>query len=549
MAKTAKKVKPPYPREGIGKLERLAYDRAAQDAKTGFQRGLHFDQDAANHILRFFTTYLRHHEGEWAGQPFILQPWEIFILSQIFGWKRQDGTRRFREALVFVPRKNGKSTKAGAVGNYMLFADNEPGAQVYSSATKRDQARIVWDVALAQVKQSPALMKRARLYEGRNSIVVPSLSARFQPLSADATTLDGLNPHANLVDELHAHPTRKVWDVLDTAMAARRQPLTLAISTAGIYAPESIGWLQYKRGVDILKGMLKDDGLFVFIAEADDDDDPHDPATWLKANPNFGISVKPEYMERQALKASQEPSFMNTFLRLHLNKWTETAETWLPAESWLACAWAAEDEDLRGRPCYGGLDLASVTDMAALVLVWPDWVDGWFDVRAWFWCPKTTVMRRSQVDRVPYDAWVRDGWLTATDGNVIDFDVIRRDISKIYDEFDIRSIGFDRWNAHHLVTQLEGDGIEMVAMGQGFATMGAPTKQVEKLVIAGKLAHGSNPILTWHAANTVVQRDAADNIKPDKAAARERIDGMVATVMAVGRAVASADDSPDPSLR
>ena len=518
----------------VGRLVELARSREARDRAEGVDRGLWFNDAAADRVVEFFGM-LRHYKGEWAGREFELSDWQVEdIIRPLFGWMRADGTRRFRHAYIEVARKNGKSTLVAGLGLFLTMADGEPGAEVYSSATKREQAKIVFGDARQMLELSPKLKRYCQIF--RNNINVPRTGSKFEPLGADSNTLDGLNPHGNIVDELHAHRDRRVWDVMATAMGARRQPLTLAITTAGMYRPESIGWEQHNLAVQVLEGVIEDDAFFAYIAAADSDDDPGDPETWAKANPALGGTVKADYLEEEWRRAKQSPSFLNTFLRTHLNVWTSQVDRWLDMDNWNACELVSAAEDLIGQECFGGLDLASTTDIAAFALVFPD-VDMTFDVLMRFWVPEERIQERSVRDGVPYDAWAREGWLTATEGNVIDFEVIRRDLNRMAEEYDIREIAFDRWGAMQITTQLDGDGLTVVPMGQGFASMSAPSKELEAQVMGHKLAHGGNPVLRWMASNAAIEEDAAGNIKPAKHKSTEKIDGIVALVMAMDRAV------------
>ena len=348
-----------------GNLIRLTCERHLKDLKTAKMRGLFFDADAARYVIKFYS-FLKHSKGEWAGCTFELQPWQQFIVGSLFGWKRADGTRRFRVAYVEVPRKNGKSTMLAGIGLYLLIADGEPGAEVYAAATKRDQAKIVWGEAAKMVKSSPALTKRVTTYMGKGNMNFPALGSKFEPLGADSDTMDGLNVHAAIIDELHAHKTRDVWDVLDTATGSRRQPLLFAITTAGT-DQTSVCYEQHERARKLLEGVIEDDAYFAFIACLDEGDDYADPATWAKANPNFGISVKEDDLRRKAKTAKESPSALNAFLRLHLNKWTQQVDRWIDLDVWDQNAGIIKEEALAGRTCYGGLDLSSVDDMTAWV--------------------------------------------------------------------------------------------------------------------------------------------------------------------------------------
>lgn len=532
----------------VGKLERLAKERDARDralatAAGGHPKGFWFDDESADRAVQFIEGYCRHHKGEWAGQPLLLEEWQkADVIRPVFGWMRADGTRRFRVAYVEIPRKNGKSELAGAVGVYLLVADGEPGAEIYSSATKKDQAKIVWDTAAAIVKASPELKRFVKVQ--RNNLSCAELGSKFEPLGADSNTLDGLNPHGNIIDELHAHRDRGVWDVLDTAMGARRQPLTLAITTAGVYEPESIGWLQHEHAVKVLEGVIEDDGFFAFVAAADDEDDWTDPVTWAKANPNLGISLKQDYIASQSEKAQTQPSFQNTFLRLHLNRWTQQVTRWIPIEHWNACdenctraQLDAREELLAKRVAFGGLDLASKIDIAAFLAVIPAADSASYDLLSRFWVPHDTMLERSRTDRVPYDAWVRDGWMTATPGNVIDYDFIEAEIKKLGDRYELREIGFDPWNATQVAQHLTETGFTMVEVRQGFRSLSEPSKVLETLVMSKRIRHGGHPVLRWMVSNVATREDPNGNIAPDKSASSEKIDGVVAAIMALSRAI------------
>jgi phage terminase large subunit-like protein len=536
----------------MGKYERLAYERHERDLALcaqpgGHPRGFRFDAEAGERVIRFVEGYCRHFEGEWAGQPLILEDWQRFVFRCVFGWKRADGTRRFRIAYQEVPRKNGKSTEAAGVANYLTFGDMEPGAQVYSTATKEDQAKIVWGAARSMVKQSPDLRRFATLRQ--KAIVCDQLASSYKPLGSDSDTLDGLNPHGHVCDELHAHKDRKMWDVMITAMGARRQPLTFVITTAGLYEPESIGWQQHDHAVKVLDGVIEDDEFFAIIFAADEDDDWASPETWAKANPNFGISVKPDYLRQLSRTAEVQPSFLNTFLRLHLNRWTQQRNRWLPLEKWNACdtdcthtEYAAREVCLSGQECFGGFDLSTKLDMTALVLVFP----ATWDIVCRYFIPEENVAEKVRRDRVPYDAWIRDGWLIATPGNGMDYEFIRAEAKRLAERFNVREWAFDPWNAYETATTLQGDGFAMVEVRQGFRTLSEACKKFEELVVSRKWRHGGHPILRWNVANVSIREDANGNIAPEKPKQGTglRIDGVSAAVSALARAVvAQPEDS------
>jgi len=497
-----------------------------------------FDERAASVAVAFFEQLLHHSKGEWAGQPFSLQSWQRKLVRDVFGWKREDGSRRYRKIYIEVPRKNGKSVMSAGIGLYLLFADGEPGAEVYSAAADREQAGIVFNEAKAMVEDSPKLLKRADVY--KHSIVVDETRSFYRVLSADAFTKHGLNAHGVVIDELHAQPNRELFDVLVTSTGARRQPLIVMITTAG-YDRESVCWEQHEYAMKVQRGVIDDPEWYVAIYAADEQDDWRDPAVWHKANPNLGVTVKVSYLEAECKRAEQVPAYQNTFRRLHLDQWTQQETKWLDLAMWDACGEPVDVALLAGAKCYGGLDLASSSDIAAFLLCFPSepGEDEGYTFLPHFWIPKENMVQRALKDRVPYDAWVRDGLMTATPGNVIDFDVIVRDIEALGEKYKIEEIAFDRWGAFQVSNQLTGMGFTMVGFGQGFVSMSQPTKDLLRLTMARQIKHGGNAVLRWMADNIVVDQDAAGNVKPNKAKSREKIDGVVAAVMALDRAVKS----------
>lgn len=513
---------------------KAACRRHLDDLETGGERGLWFDEDAAQLVIDFFGL-LKHSKGEWAGQTVKLEPWQQFNVWVLFGWKRADGTRRFRTAYLEVARKNGKSTLAAGVGLYLLVADGEPGAEVYSGATKRDQARITHAEATRMVKASPALRKRVTVF--KDNLHIPGTASKYEPLSSDYNSLDGLNVHAVVVDEVHAHKTRDLWDVLETATGTRRQPLMFAITTAG-FNRQSLCWQLHEYSQKVLDGVIEDDTFFGLVYTIDEGDDWQDEAVWGKANP--GGFKKIDDMRRLAARAKEMPAQLNAFLRLHLDVWTQAETKWVPWDHWLQCGGAVDAAGLRGRTCYAGLDLSSNIDITALVLVFPPQADGDdYAVLCRFWIPEDNMHERTHRDRVPYEAWVRQGFVTATPGNVIDYEWILAQVDEDMQAYDLKEIAFDRWGASRIQTQLQEKGGDdfLVQFGQGYASMSPAMRETEKLILGHRYATGGNPVLNWMADNLVATMDPAGNIKPDKGKSLERIDGMVALIMATDRAV------------
>lgn len=540
------------------KWVRLAVERHQRDLATGDRRGLRFDQAAAQHVIDFFG-FLRHSKGEWAGQVVTLEPWQQFVLSMAFGWQVYQAEygewfRRFRQVYLEVARKNGKSTLAAGVALYLLDADQEPGAEVYCAATKRDQARIAWAEAKRMVQSSAFLRRRIR--SGRDNLHILNTASKLEPLGRDTDSMDGLNVHGGIVDELHAHKNRETWDLLDTATGSRRQSLLFGITTAGVDR-QSLCWALHQHTEKVVEGTIQDDAFFGLIYTLDqrkedatgnvveEGDDWENEAVWIKANPNLGVSKKLDDLKRKANTAREMPTAQNSFLQRELNTWTQATVRWVNAAKWLACGQAISEDGLRGRSCYGGLDLSSTSDITAFVLVFPPLTnEDPYQLLCRFWVPEETMKERSKRDRVLYDAWVRQGYIMATPGNVIDYEFILAEIDELAQRYDIREIAFDRWGAAQIQTKLQVMGGEdwLIQFGQGFASMNAPTKELERLIGGGRLAHGGNPVLTWMAGNVVASKDAAGNIKPDKAKSSEKIDGIVALIMALDRATREKPD-------
>lgn len=513
----------------VSSLVKLACQRHLDDIK---RKDIIFDNEAADRAIEFFG-FLVHSKGEWAGTPFKLEPWQRFLIGSLFGWKRKDGLRRFRTAYNAIPRKNGKSTLSAGVALYMLTADGERGAEIYSAATSREQAKIVFGEAKRMVEASPSLKSRIGSYI--NNLHIEGTASKFMPLSSESSTMDGLNIHCAIVDELHEHKTSQVIDKLETATSSRRQPLIFEITTAG-YDKNSICYNHHDYSIKILKGIVKDDSWFTFISQIDEGDEWDDPETWKKANPNWAVSVKSDDLERKAIKAREMPAAQNAFRRLHCNEWTEQASRWIDMNVWDENNSGIDINQLEGRECYAGLDLSSTQDLTALVLVFPEENLG-YSVIPYIWIPEETIGLRVKRDRAPYDIWRQQGLIEVTEGNVVDYDFIRKRVNEVGKLFDIKEIAIDRWNSTHLQTQLMGDGFTVVPFGQGFASMTAPTKEVEKCILDGTLNHGGNDPLRWMASNVSVQQDPAGNLKPAKDKSNEKIDGIVAMIMGVGRAM------------
>ncbi|WP_374556653.1 terminase large subunit [Aquitalea pelogenes] len=519
-----------------GRYTRLAVERHFRDLRQQAGRQLVWRPEMARHVLEFFPRYCRHFDGQWNGKPVELAPWQAFWLAVEFGWYREDGRRRFRTWYEEVARKNGKSTKLAGLGIYLFALDKEAGAQVYTAATKLDQAKITHSAAEMMVAKSPAL--RQLVQNNKNILRIPGTANRYVPLGADANTLDGLNVHGAIMDELHAHPTRALWDVIDTGRGSRRNSIMHAITTAGFNQEGSICLEQRGYLIQILEGQLQDDSYGGVIYTLDEGDDWFDHSNWVKANPNLAVSVNLEELDSQAQKARHEPAALNNFLTKRLNIWTQVERSWLSLDAWNNNAQPVDAEALKGRTCFGGLDLANKIDIAAWVLLFPPVEPGdkWA-ILPRFFVPADNIALRDRQDRVPYTSWARQGFITATAGVQINQDAIRAQILQDAADYDIQSIGFDEWNAGKLASELIEDGLELVALSQNFQNLSEPSKELEARLLAGNFAHGGNPVLRWMAGNVVVISDSNGNYRPSKKKSREKIDGIVGLIMALNRAL------------
>lgn len=441
------------------------------------------------------------------------------------------------------------STIAAGIALYLFYGDGEPGADVYAAATKNAQAKIVWGEAMRMVRASPRLARAIDILGGERpgqmaNMNIVETASKFEPLGADRDTTDGLNVHGAVIDELHAHKGRGMWDILETATGARRQPMLLAITTAG-YDRHSICWEVRDYSAKVLEGVLDDDTWFAFVAEVAEDADWTDEACWPHGNPNLGVSVKLDDLRALAAKAAATPAAQNAFRRLRLDQWTDQASRWMPTAAWDACRGEVDMEALRGRECYAGLDLSSTKDLTALVLYFPpNYDDVLGRILAYFWVPEENVEKRSRDDRVPYKAWIAAGHIAATPGNVVDYDRIREFVKSVAVRYHVAEIAYDPWRATQLAVQLQEDGATCVEFRQGMASMAGPMAEAEKLILGKKIRHDGNPVLRWNVSNVAVKQDEAGNSKPDKARSRERVDGLVAMVMAVGRAMVHALRAP-----
>lgn len=487
-------------------------------------------ETAADRAIRLIGQ-LTHTKGPFGGQPFNLRPWQQDILRRLFT-TRKDGLRQYRTMLLMLPRKNGKSELAAALAIYFLLFDGEIGAEVYSAAADKDQAALVFNVAAQMIRNDPELDAECEIVDSQKRIVHRKSGSFYRAISAEAYSKHGFNASVVIYDELHAAPNRELWDVLSTSQGARSQPMMIAITTAG-YDRHSILWELYAHAKKVADKPALDPTFLPILYEAPTDADWTDERVWKKANPALGDFRSLEEMRTAAARAQAIPAQENAFRRLYLNQWTEQADRWISLALWDACV--VSRMDLAGRRCFVGLDLSSTRDLTALVAVFPD-DDGFFDVLPVFFVPKDNMAERVRRDRVPYDQWMKDGYLIATPGNVVDYEAVRMKLHEWSATYDVRVIAYDPWNATDLITRLtDVDGYKCEPMRQGFASLAAPTKELEKAVVSKKLRHDGHPILRWNLGNASVEQDAAGNIKLDKSRSSEKVDGIAALVMAVDR--------------
>lgn len=513
--------------------------------KNAISTGHYFDERAGKRIVNFFERYLKHSQGRWAGKPFILMDWQKYnLLAPLFGWKRKDGTRRFRQAYIEIPKKNGKSGLCSGLGLYLTMADGEQGAEVYTAAADRQQAGIVFDGSERMVLKSPALKRRLKTRPSTKTIYYPKTNSIYQALSADVPTKEGLNIHGLIFDELHAQKKRDLWDTLRYGGAARDQPLIISITTAG-FDRYSICWEQHEYARKVLSGQVQDDAFFALIyatnweaAEARNTDveevDWRSEKAWYMANPSLGETIKLEDFRQECLEAQESPAKENTFKRYRLNIWTRAETRWFDLAMWKGCGGEFDTKMLMDRRCYGGLDMASVDDLASFTLVFEPGEDGILYVLNKSWCPLENLWRRVKKHGVPYDHWMEKGYLIGTEGNAIDDRAIAQEAIAFKKQYPaLELIGFDRWGAKEVTRIIEDAGIDVVPVGQGYASMTAPSKILETHVLNETLRHGDNPVLTWAADNVVISSDPAGNIKPNKEKSTEKIDPIVSLVIAI----------------
>ena len=473
-------------------------------------------------------------EGEHAGKPFNLEPWQVAIVGCLYGWRhKKTKLRRYRESFIFVPRKNGKTMLAAGLALCALFLDEEPGCQVYSAAAEREQAALVFRQAAGMIQRVPELDALCTIKKSYKAIEIDQVNAIYKALSADADTKHGLGAHMAIVDELHAHPNGELVEVLQTSMGSRREPMLVHITTSDYDRP-SICNQKYEYACRVRDQMVDDHGFLPVIYEALPKDDWTDPAVWAKSNPNLGVSVREEFLARECTRAQDEPTYENTFKRLHLNIRTQQNVRWLQMNDWNQCT----GQPVPDGPCYAGLDLSTTGDITALVLYWPETKS----IVPWFWVPADNARKRGKRDNVPYETWAKQDLLELTQGNVVDYSRVRATINEVCSTYDVQLVGYDPWNATSLAQQLQDeDGIPVLEYRQGFGQMNEPSRALEALVMSHELKHGGNQVLSWMAGNVTVRINGDGYIRPDKVKSTERIDGIVSSIIAIG--LASTEDA------
>ena len=496
-----------------------------------------YDKDKADFAVKFIEC-LKHTKSTWYGKKFTLLKWQEQIVRDLFGIIKPNGYRQFNFAYVEIPKKNGKSELASALTLYLLCADNEERAEIYGCASDRQQASIVFDVAADMVRMCPALNKRCKILDSYKRIIYKPTNSFYQVLSAEAYSKHGFSVHGVIFDELHAQPNRKFFDVMTKGSGdARTQPLYFFITTAG-NDTNFICYEIHSKAKDILEGRKIDPTFYPVIYGASEDEDWTSIDVWQKANPSLGITFGLDKVQDACNSAKSNVAEENSFRQLRLNQWVKSESRWLSMTKIIACREEFDERDLFERVCYAGLDLSSTTDLTAFVLVFPPRSDEEkYFVLPYFWLPEETIPLRVSRDHVPYDVWQKQGYFNTTRGNIVDYEEIEQFILKIAERYKLESVSYDRWNATQLSQNLADEGITMIQFGQGFSSMSPPTKELERLILGRKIAFNDNPVLMWNFDNLVVEIDAAGNIKPSKKKATEKIDGCVALIMALDRAL------------
>lgn len=517
----------------VSATTRLTFERHASDLINAPENGWYFDKRSAEKVFAF-CKFLMHSPDKRSWIQFEPEPWQAAIMYIVFGWKKKDGSRRFNYAYIEIPKKNGKTTFAAVFSNYLLFFDDEEEAEVYHAATVEKQAHICFDKAKRMIEKSPALAHRGKCLT--NNVSVPSTGSKMEPLGRDSESMEGINPSGAVIDEYHVFTWKNnfVFENIQSATVNRRQPLVVIITTSG--RDKDLPCFEYRNlCIEILKGIKKQDDTFAVIYTLDETDDWKDPLCWKKANPNWGISVLPDRFEDEFKGAINSKVKEVSFKTKNLNLWVDAPTVWIPDETWMKCSHGLTYDDLKGQICYGGLDLASSIDINALALFFPD-VKGHPALRLFFWIPEAKIKEKE--DRVDYGYWQKGGFINVTPGSIIDIDQQSKDLLAALQDYKVEGLAYDPFMAHHgIIQNLQKGGFPVARLDlyvQSIKNMSAPTKELEKIVTSAQLEHFNNPVLRWMLRNVVIIIDTNENFKPDKKRSREKIDGIIAAITAIG---------------
>lgn len=515
----------------LSKTTLLTFERHRADLMVAPENGWYFDKKAVERVFDF-CKFLKHSPDKRTWVPFDPEPWEAAIIYLIFGWKKKDGTRRFNYAYIEIPKKNGKTTFAAVFADYLLFFDGEEEAEVYCAASVEKQARICFAAAKKMIEHSPDLKRRTKILT--KNINIPSTSSKMEMLGRDSESMEGINPSAAIIDEYHVWKNNEVFENIQSATVNRTQPLVVIITTSG--RDKTLPCYNYRAlCIDILKGIKRQDDTFAIIYTPDEGDDWRDPVTWKKANPNYGVSVIPSRFKSEFEGAVNDPRKEVSFKTKNLDLWVDAPEVWIPDDKWMKCSHGTKEEDLKGKACYWGLDIASHVDINALGLFFPE-VNGHPVFKMYYWIPEAKIEEKK--DRVDYATWVKAGRIKTTEGDVIDIDSMVEDIMKISRQFLCEGLAFDPAKAFHGVIQglakngFPQDKLDMYK--QNIMEMSGPSKEFEKMAMSGVLDHLNDPVLRWMLGNVQLYQDINNNIKPDKKRSKDKIDGVVAIINAIG---------------
>jgi phage terminase large subunit-like protein len=505
-----------------------------------------YDKEKAERAYNFISR-LTHTKSKWAGVNWTWIPWQEELIKKVYGTVKKNGNRQYKTVYLEIGKKNGKTELGAAVALYQLLADKEQSAEVYSAAGDREQAALVYNVAAQMVRNNPSLSKRLKIVDSRKRIIDFNTNSFYQVLSSEAYTKHGISPSCVLCDETHAYPNRELYDVLTEGTdIARQQQIIFIMTTAGIYDENSIGYELHRYAEQVKEGIIDDPTFLPVMYCADPEkDDWEDEKVWEKVNPSLDYVFDIDNLRTHYKQVKSNPARVPNFQRFRLNMWVNNVTQWMPMDKWNACDDPVDKGRLLKRRCYGGLDLSSTLDLTCFCLVFPpDDINKKWIVLPHFYVPEDTIVKRTKEDNVPYNLWVQAGLITATPGNVVDYDFVKHDIVNASQIYDLRQVGYDPWNSTELAVGLTNDeGIEMVEMRQGAKTLSEPMKSLLKLVMSEKMAHGGHKVLSWNASNTVAKADENENLRPVKDRnQKKRIDGIVSLIMALGRALLNEGD-------